>query len=159
MMSIRIKGYSFQLSAPYGAGTVLTRGEAQALNNLRAENIQNNIRKLVVDATAELLPGQLLEPGKLAELQAKITQYDRGYQFLEKHSPKPRVGEIELETRAVAQERVEAALRAEGLEDSTSPAELEELIQAQLELPAVIEEARARVATRHRVLSEGLGDL
>lgn len=159
MLTVRIKGYSFQLSAPYREGTVLTRGEAQAMNSLRTENIQNNVRKLIIDATAELLPGQLLSQETLEALQAKITQYDRNYTFQEKHTPKPRVGEIEQETLTVAQERVESGLRAADKEELIGTAEYERLVQIQLDLPAVLEEARARVAARRQVLSESLSDL
>ena len=40
-MQIRIKGYTFQLAAPYSAGHRLTPGEAEALNNLAWELAAN----------------------------------------------------------------------------------------------------------------------
>ena len=156
-MDIRIKGYQFRLRAPFEAGSVLTKGEAQALNNLRAENIQDNIRKAVSDACAVLAPGELLPPAELSRLQDLISKYDQGYQFLEKHTPKPRKGELELELRAVAEERARVQFRQAGMEPAE--AELEAAIAEMEQLPAVQDEARARVSARRRVAASALEDL
>lgn len=157
-MQIRIKSYTFHLSTPYQAGTVITKGEAQALNNLRVENIQNNLRKLVTDACAGLAQDELLSPQTLAEIQAKFTEYDSKYQFAEKIGLKARLGEIEEEAREVARERVEASFRHDG---SALPAEdiVELMVIDQAELPNIKEEARMRVSARRRVFSEGLDSL
>ena len=155
-MQIQIKGYGFQLSEPFQPGTVITKAEAQALNDLRAENIQNNLRKMVALACEGLAPGQLLAQDVLAGIQTKLTEYDRSYQFVEKRT-RSRVSDIEAETRQVARERVEAGLRRTA--SSATPAQLEELVLRTMELPGVIEEARDRVAARRRALSGSLADL
>lgn len=156
-MQIRIKGYTFQLSAPFVEGTVLTKAEAQALNDLRAENIQNNIRRMISDATARLPEGELLPQAELDELQSKLTQYDLSYQFVEKHQPRPRIGDIEAEARAVAKERAEAELRQLGTE--AGEGELEQMISEMERLPAVLEEARQRVSARRLAIAGSLSDL
>ncbi len=156
-MQIRIKGYTFNLSEPFQPGTVITKGEAQALNDLRSENIQNNTRKLVAEATATLAEGELLSQDTLAQIQSKITQYDQGYSFLEKHQPRPRVGDIEAEARQVALEIVEAAARREGI--TLSESELEQHVAQRATLPLVIEAARDRVAVKRRAMAGGLDAL
>lgn len=158
-MQTRIKGYTFQISEPFQAGTVLTKGEAQALNDLRVENISNNLRKLVAEATAELPDGQLLPTGTLTELQARITKYDLGYQFAEKMASRPRRGDIELTTREVAEELVQARLRQAGIEMSSDDPGLETAIREAEGLPQVLEEARARVTARRSATSGALEDL
>lgn len=155
-MQTRLKGYTFTLSEPFREGTVITKGEAQALNGLRTENLANNLRKLVNEAIAELAEGEQISEARLGEIQAKISLADQNYQFLERSSLRLKVGDIEQEARAIAQERVEAAYRAreEELDD-----EFERLVALQEQLPAVREEARERVAARRSALAESLSDL
>lgn len=157
-MQIRIKGYTFTLSEPFSAGVVITKGEAQALNALRAENIQNNLRELVNAELAVLGHGELIPAGKLVEIQSKLTSYDQGYQFVEKHSSKLRIGDIEVEARAIALERVEEQLRV-AEHDPLVGEELDRQVAAMAGLPSVIEEARVRVAAKRRALNDGLADL
>lgn len=156
-MHIRIKGYTFQLTEPYTQGTVLTKGEAQALNILRAENIQNNLRSAVVEALSGLEPNELLPAEVLATLQTTMTKYDLSYQFLEKHSQRPKRGDIELAIREVAEERVMSQSRQAGLE--LPPETFESEVGLMEQLPAVIEEARARVSARRRATTGSLADL
>lgn len=156
-MQTLIKGYTFSLTEPFHPGTVITKGEAQALNKLRVENIANNLRELVNKAVATLEPGEMLSQEKLAEIQAEITRYDLGYQFLERHSPRTRLGAIEQEARAVARERIEAQARRDGAE--LTEEQIEQLVGETEGLPAVQEEARLRVSARRRVTSEGLDSL
>lgn len=153
-MQVRIKGYTFSLAAPYSEGHSLTAGEAQALNDLRTENIQNNFRTLVNEQVARLEPGQLLAQSVLDGLSAKLAEYDSGYKFNEK-SGRNRLGDIELEIQLVAVER--ATLQIAQLAES--PDKLAELVAEFIHLPAVKEEARSRVAARRSVLSGGIESL
>ncbi len=155
-MQLLIKGYSFDLSAPYREGHSLTVGEAKALNDLRKENIQNNFRQNVADQISRLAPGQLLPQAVLSGLQAKLTEYDEKYQFAEKSS-RARTGDIELEARAIARERVNTTMYELG---TLLPLdELDEMVKTQSQLPSVLEEARSRVAARRSALSAGLDSL
>ncbi len=151
-MQIRIRSYSFNITEPFQAGTVISKAEAQALCDLRAENIQNNTRRWVAELTDSLAPGQLLPQATLDALQARITEYDLQYQFGEKNG-RPRIGELEKVARQVARERLEAAGHPSDLEG------YEDLVDEQSKLPAVMEEARERVAATRKVLSEGLEGL
>lgn len=161
-MHTRIAGYTFTISEPFQAGTVITKGEAQALNTLRLENIANNLRKLIAKAQAGLSPADdgIIPAQVLEAIQAEITQYDLAYQFLEKNNSRSKLGDIEEEARVIARERIEAMARQEGLsEPPYSVEQLDQLVLEQAELPAIKEEARMRVSARRRVLGEGLESL
>lgn len=149
-MQLLIKGYSFQLSAPYNEGHSLTSGEASALNDLRKENIQNNFRSQVADQTSNLALGELLPQNILDGLQAKLTEYDQTYKFAEK-SGRNRLSDIDLEIGIVAAERARA--------QAEDPAQLPGLIAEFIGLPAVREEARSRVAARRSALAGGMDSL
>jgi hypothetical protein len=157
-MLVRIRGYSFSISEPYEPGVprVLTPGEAQAMNTLRAENVQDNQRRLVLAAIDALPEGQLLSQQQLDELQAGITQYEGEYQFRERHQPQARLGAIEVEARALAEERADAQIRQ--ADAPMSEASREALVQALMSVPSVQDEARARVLAKSRVLG-GMEDL
>lgn len=157
MQTVRIKGYPFQFSTPFQAGTVLTKGEAQALNQLRLENVTNNLRDEVKKQVELLEDGELLSTAALTELQTRFTKYDREYQFLEKHIPRPRKGLLETEAMLVASERVdvEAAQSGRELSDEERTALVKELVL----LPAVLEEARERAGARQAALRSSLSDL
>ncbi len=155
-MQTRIKSYTFAISEPYQAGTIITKGEAQALNTLRLENIANNMRELV-NREITLAGAELLSKETLAALQAKFTEYDHGYQFLEKSSPRFKPGDIDQEARVIARERVEAQLRQIG--STLDEERMEAAIAENEKLPGVQEEARLRVSARRRVISDGLESL
>ena len=145
-MQIRLKSYSFQLSAPYSAGTVLTAAEAQALNSLRAENISNAMRKLADRQIALLAEGQLLSDQQLAELQRQISAYDAKYQFISKHEPTSKRGALDNMIREVAQEEVL------GLEIESD--ESEQQIESLSALPRIQAEARKRLAERQQIVGK-----
>lgn len=151
MLTITIKGQPFTISEPYAAGYVLVREEGQALNLLRAENIRNNLAPMVERELAKLLPGEALSPAARAELQQRVTQYDRGYKFQPRH--RPRQSQLQAEITAVARERVEAELPDCEPEDRERRAML-------LAGDADVQiEAARRIAERQRVADGGIEDL
>lgn len=156
-VTVRIRGYSFSIRAPYAEGQRMGEAEVQQLNDLRADNIRNNMTKPVLDAIGQLIPGEMLSPAKLAELQATISNYDEKYHLQLKHMARPRVGAIEAEARLIAEERLEADVRKNGLEPSE--AELAKWLAEYISLPEVQELARARVMAKQQVLKRDLGDL
>src|SRR5690606_27986717 len=70
----KIGDHVFPISQPYEEGHTLTAIEAKVLNQVRAENIGNNVRKKVQELLAE---------GKTAEAEALVAEKDREYQFTE----------------------------------------------------------------------------
>lgn len=156
MLQIRISGYQFEVTEPYEPGRAINLGEAQALNQLRSENIMDNLRKVVRERQDLLPSGHLLSQQDLGELQAIISKYDSAYQFAEKHRPRPKLGAIEFEARRVALERAEAQIRQLGRD--ASPEEIESRVVALLADPSIQDEARRRVAAQRRVVGS-LADL
>lgn len=155
-MQVRIKGYAFQLAAPYAEGDRLTKGEAQALNGLRAENVQNNLRRLVNEAVA-LAGDRLLTPTEILSIQSQISEYDAGYTFGERTAAPPRRGDLELAAREIATETVAQRLREQGVD--ASPEEVEELVAQVASTPAVLEAAHARATAKRKALVDSLNEL
>jgi hypothetical protein len=153
-MQISIKQHAFAVRAPYSEGTVLTKAEAQALNGLRAENIRNNVFKLVAEAMSAVAPGQVLPAAAQQELQEKITEYDLKYQFPQRQEQRGQ-SPIEAEILVVATERVEASIRQAGV----SRAMYESLLAVALADSSVQAEARSRVATANQAAKRALEDL
>lgn len=139
--------YAFQVQAPYSEGHVLTRAEAQALNVLRSENIQNNLRQAFADEAGKCVENNnLLTQEALDRVQEIVSKYDENYQFVEAHEPKPKLGALEREARNIAIGK---------LEDGAS----EEEIAALAETIDVLTEARERLEAQARIASSSMEDL
>jgi len=150
-MKIRIRQYTFDLRDRYTPGHCCTAGEAQALNQQLAENIRNNIDRLVVDAVAVLPPGQLLSLEAQQALQARISEYESRYEFQTRHISR-RNGPIESTVEEICRARAEQQLRAEGRDEVED--EVVRLMAEFQTLPEVQEEARRLVATREQLARE-----
>lgn len=77
--SITVGGIAVTVSAPYAEGHILTEAEAKALNAVRAENIGNNVRKMIKDLQTS--DGGTLSDASLATINAKVAEYDAAYTF------------------------------------------------------------------------------
>jgi hypothetical protein len=73
-----IDGESFTISQPYEAGHQCTEAEAKALNQVRSENIGNNLRSAIAAAKEKREAGDSADFDNLAALVAK---YDSEYTF------------------------------------------------------------------------------
>lgn len=157
VVKIRIRQYEFSLSEPFAEGTVITEGEAQALNGLRAENIRNRMARVVANATASLDEGELLSTEAVAELQAQITRYDSRYQFVKRHVANATTTVIASEAKAIAEAELAMQQQALGLQldPDELAAELERLIASE----RVQQQARARASRRLVVSQQALEEL
>jgi hypothetical protein len=109
--TISIKSLEFEVSTPYVEGHAISAAEAKALNQVRAENIGNNMRKAVTDH----VEGK--EGAKsLAELQAEFAAYDRDYVFTLASAGGSKSTEtpLERETRSVAKAWLATKLKEAG---------------------------------------------
>ena len=138
--------YQFSVASPYQPGHLITQAEAQALNQLRSENIRENCRPAFSRAIEGAPTDSLLTEEMISVIQAKIDQYDSEYQFTEKTELKERPGAIEREARILA------AARAE---DGSTEEEIE-LLARSIDL---VSEARARVEVRARITGTAMEDL
>lgn len=80
MPEVRILGYSFPLPDKYLQGHVLTDSEAYALNNLRKENIRNNITRKLQRFIAQNGEGRLDDEQQLIFAQV-LLDYAEAYSF------------------------------------------------------------------------------
>lgn len=153
-LTVIISGYSFRLAAPYRAGSVLTLAEAQALNALRAERVQTNVRQIVQRATAVLAQGELLAPGQVESVQTAITDYDSRFAFVERHEPRPRLSALDREVELIAIEQAKAAHRRLAPE-AHSAEQFEQLVTNYRKATWVQDEARRRIAAKTALVVDG----
>ena len=76
--TITINKIQVEVSAPYAAGHPITEAEAKALNQVRAENIANNMRAKFKDLLAENNDDvEAVTPAA----QGLVQEYDASYEF------------------------------------------------------------------------------
>lgn len=108
-----ISGVSFEISQPYLAGAVLNEAEAKTLNQVRSENIGNNVREAVK---------KLLEAGDTAGATALVSKKDASYVFtLATVGATKTLDPVEREARALAKDIIKTHLAATGRKISVVP--------------------------------------
>jgi len=160
--TISILGLSVTISAPYAAGYTLNAAEAAALNQTRAENIGNNLRKLV----SEKNEGTSKEPSyseeAVAEILEKAAAYDADYNFVRSISTgAKRVSDpVTTEARKLARAAITRQLKEAGraVKDIDKD-KLEAAINTVAEKPAIRAQAEEIVAKRSEMANELLGGL
>ncbi len=79
---ITVQGVLVTVTTPYTAGHQLTEAEANALNQMRAENIGNNVRKAVAEIVKEAGDEIAnLSSEQLQKIQALVAERDATYIF------------------------------------------------------------------------------
>jgi len=150
----KIGDHVFPISQPYEEGHVLTAIEAKVLNQVRAENIGNNVRKKVQELLAE---------GRTAEAEALVAEKDREYQFTEAATggSSRTMDPIEKEARKIARDAIKAALAAKGQKLSDIDKErLDEAIAKAAQREDILAAAKKAVTQREKTIAaaaEGLG--
>lgn len=164
-----IHGHSFTLTWPYEAGHTLTEAEAKALNQVRSENIGNNVREKVKE---------FLDAGDTAAAESLVAERDANYIFSFSSSGGARkiVDPVEREARAIARDVLKQHLAASGRKFKLTQEEGEsdddfaarqdawdEKIEENLDMIAskqeVLKVAKKRVAEKEKTkqsISEGL---
>lgn len=162
-----IAGESFEISAPYAEGHVLTAAEAKALNQTRSENIGNNLRETVKDAIAKRDAG---DPSAFNELPALVAKYDSEYNFSMGGSgvSTRKLDPVEREAKKIADETIRADLAKKGRKISDVPEGLtkeqwqEKLDTVREQLMAredVVKLAKKRVAEKQKIAENGIEGL
>lgn len=154
-MQIHIRHYDFTLDAPYEEGHKLTLGEAQALNGLRAENIRNNISKVINAKLDGRANEDVLTAEEVAELQALVDDYAGKYFFKFREGKGEQRGQLSAETYAIARERVAAILRASGSDREPTQGEIAQMQQDE----GIQSEARANIEARALIARQALEEL
>lgn len=107
-------GVQITVSQPYAEGHTCTEAEAKALNQTRAENIGNNMRKRI----GEIMDSDDLSDDQKSEAIAEaVAEYDAAYVFsmVAVRSSRSSQSPLEKEARKVAREYIAEQLRAKGV--------------------------------------------
>lgn len=160
---ITIAGATFAVLQPYVAGHVITEAEAKALNQVRAENVRNNMASKV-KAAAEGTAKEG-EP-TAADIAAYVSKYDAEYVFTlaSAGGGKRPTDPIEVEALRIARDQfavfaaskkltVKAIKEAKG--DDWYSAKVAELAGRE----DVLKEAKRRVKAREASAESALDDL
>lgn len=110
--TVKIAGALFTLTAPYAEGHSLTAAEAKALNQVRAENIGNNVRKKIEEMKGE---GDWTD-ATLQTAAEHVASIDASYVFNLTNigGGKKSADPVEAEATKIAKERVATALKNAG---------------------------------------------
>ena len=152
--SKKIGDHVFQITQPYEEGHTLTAVEAKVLNQVRAENIGNNVRKRVQE---------LLEQGNAAAAETLVAEKDSEYVFTEAAAAGSTrtMDPVEKEARKIAREAIKANLAERGKKLSDYDKEtLDAAIAKAAENEQVLAAAKKAVDQRKKVIAgaaEGLG--
>lgn len=154
---ITIAGSVFPVSQPYAEGHVVTLAEAKALNQVRAENIRNNMASKVKAATES--PTDECNASNIAAL---VAAYDAEYQFTlaSVGGGKRSVDPVEVEALKIARALLSEALKTKGISITKLPEEVRNAKIAEIsESDAVLKEARKRVEARKKQAADLLEGL
>ena len=153
-----IAGVAFELSQPYAAGHTLTEAEAKTLNQVRSENIGNNLREKIKELT---------EAGKTGEAKALVAERDATYEFtLAQVGTSQKLDPVEREARAIAKEIIKQKLAESGrkitvVPDGETKESWAEKIEANIEKIAsnenVLKEAKKAVDAKKKRLDNLAG--
>ena len=112
--TITINKVAVEVSTPYEAGHKITEAEAKALNQVRAENIANNMRSKIKDLLSE--QGDDVEAVTPAA-QEMVADYDASYEFTlaSVGGGRKTMAPLEKEARAIATAFIMGKLREAGL--------------------------------------------
>jgi hypothetical protein len=154
-LNIRIQQHDFFIDQRYNAGHVLSEGEAQALNQIFAENIRNNVFAWVT-RTMEESKSQLLTLEQHNDLQSKIARYAEAYRFRTRERRRP-PSPIEAAADEIALQDAEIEGQQRGF-----PLDSQEVRLRYLQLrtdPVVVERARQLVIQRQAFADGTLKDM
>ena len=152
MKSVTIAGKQFTLSVPYAEGHTLTAGEASQLNQVRHENIRNNLAKFIRENTT--LSDE--------ELQAKVAETDAAYVMGVRQAAGPGASRdpIAVEARSIARTAIKAKLKAANITKTNE--EIAEAIEKLLASPAgenIRNMAAQRVEEKQRIGDSIMADI
>lgn len=157
MKEITISGKTFAVSQPFSAGHVLTEGEAKALNQVRAENIRNNMASSVKTAFGDA-PTEELSPETISKV---VADYDAQYVFtVGSVGTKRTTDPLEAEAIRLARTLLSDALKTKGIALSKVPEEARNTKIAEIAArPGVIAQAKKNLESRKKMAESVLDGL
>lgn len=147
-----INGVAFEVSQPYSAGHTINEAEAKTLNQVRAENIGNNLRDKIKE---------LCEAGNEAGARELFAEKDASYVFTFSvgGGGSRKLDPIEREARAIARDLIKATLANSGRKITVAPEgktedEWKEAVEAEVDRISATEEvlkvAKKNVADKQK---------
>lgn len=156
---ITIQGLAFEVATPYVAGHVVTEAEAKALNQVRLENIRNNMASTIKEAKGD---AESISQEVYDQLKAAVAEYDGKYEFTlasvggGKRSSDP----VETEARRLAKSAISAKLSADGRTlKSVDPDKLAAAIAKLAESEEIVKEAKRIVKARTASAASAMAEL
>ena len=157
---ITVQGIVVSVSAPYVAGHVISEAEAKALNQVRAENVANNVRKAITEMIETAGGKDAISEETKAAAQALVAEKDAAYQFTMASVGGGRepVDPLAKECRAVARAWLSAKLKEKGLtQKSYAEAHGEDAFAAKVaelaDHPEIVKVAKKNLSTREGLAS------
>lgn len=163
-----IQGHEFDLgAAKFAEGHTCSANEANALNQVRLENIRNNtaarIKKAAADQKIEpsavnLDTTMVTEGEESISLRESIQRYADNYEFGARAVARAEpIDPVDREAERIAKEAIRAALSAKKVKVKDLPeGKFEEAVEAYAARPEVRKEAERRVKQRANI---GAGEL
>lgn len=160
---ITIAGSIFTVSQPYTEGHVITEAEAKALNQVRAENIRNNMASKVKAATE----GTAKEGEPTAETIAQaVADYDASYIFTlasvgggRKPSDPVEVEALRIARGTFSDWAASKKLTVKAIKEKIGDEAYDAKIAEIAERDDVVKEAKRRVKARQATAENAMGDL
>jgi len=158
--SITVQGVVVEVSQPYEPGHAITEAEAKALNQVRAENIGNNIRKTIkemVDAAG----GDTAAVAK--DVQKLVAEKDKDYEFTlaSVGGGSTRLDPLTKECRAIARDFIAGKIKEAGLtqkdylEKNGENAIKDKVIEL-ADNPKIVDLAKKNLAQREKMAEGGV---
>lgn len=163
MKEITVQGIVVSVAAPYQAGHVVTEAEAKALNQVRAENIGNNVRKAIQELIDAAGGKEAITEETKAQAQALVAEKDANYEFTlaSVGGGREPVDPLTKECRAVAKAFLMGKLKEAGYTlKSYAEKNGEDAFQSKVvelsEHPEIVKVAKKNLATREGLASISL---
>lgn len=159
MKTIVIQGVSVEVSQPYAEGHTVTAAEAKALNQVRAENLRNNLAAKVKEIKGD---AEELSQEQLSQIAATVAEYDKAYEFsmASAGGGSRTTDPLEAEAKAIARQLVSNAVRKSGIKLKDYPKDkFDAKVAEVMELPEVQSAAKERLKKKAKLAEAAAGAL
>jgi hypothetical protein len=157
-MQMSIEGLVFEVAAPYAEGHTVTEAEAKALNQMRKENIGNNVRKAIKDLKGD---AEEFTAEQAEQATAIVAEKDANYEFTLSSARGTSKDPLEVMATRLAREAVNTEIQRQGQTvkayKEANADKYDELVASVSENPQIIELAKQRIAQRDALTSISLG--
>jgi len=152
---ITVQGVLVEVSQPYAEGHQITEAEAKALNQVRAENIGNNVRTKIKEML-ESVDGDVEKIAK--DARALVAEKDKDYIFTlaSVGGGATRLDPLTKECRSLAKQYVTGKIKEKGMTqkeylEKNGEDSIKELVAQISENPKIVEAAKKNLKLRESI--------